>query len=272
MCHVSWGVTGMVIHRVVRILNQHDSCLGNHGPIGQREKRSFDHGPYGCVIFREFPLLDGFQGGQRRNYPFDHSPCTPGEHQKRWQMDVHPPQNGAMGFAPWPFLGSPKGDGNYWITPMRTSSRSHLPGPMAHHFGRKSISFPRKMARMGLLDKNNRAGRTSHNLTHFPSRLARKVQLFIYHYNGPNPKSLKKSRNYGSELGKNHSTKCSTWIALHKSNNLLVVSTFGGFLQREPCVLAPNCSHPLHSYKPGMAQDTLPPSPAPLPHAPIPLK
>ena len=28
-------------------------------------------------------------------------PCTPGEHPNRWQMDVHPPQNGAMGSA-WP--------------------------------------------------------------------------------------------------------------------------------------------------------------------------
>ena len=27
---------------------------------------------------------------------------TPGEHQNRWQMDVHPPRNGAIGFAPWP--------------------------------------------------------------------------------------------------------------------------------------------------------------------------
>ena len=29
-------------------------------------------------------------------------PCIPGEHQNRWQMDVHPPQNGAIGYAPWP--------------------------------------------------------------------------------------------------------------------------------------------------------------------------
>ena len=27
---------------------------------------------------------------------------TPGEHQ-RWQMDVDPPQDGAIGYAPWPF-------------------------------------------------------------------------------------------------------------------------------------------------------------------------
>ena len=27
---------------------------------------------------------------------------NPGEHQHRWQMDVHPPQNGAIGYAPWP--------------------------------------------------------------------------------------------------------------------------------------------------------------------------
>ena len=26
----------------------------------------------------------------------------PGEHQYRWQMDVHPPQNRAIGYAPWP--------------------------------------------------------------------------------------------------------------------------------------------------------------------------
>ena len=31
-------------------------------------------------------------------------PCTPGEHQNRWQMDVHPPQYGAIGYAPWPNL------------------------------------------------------------------------------------------------------------------------------------------------------------------------
>ena len=27
---------------------------------------------------------------------------TPGEHRNRRQMDVHPPQNGAIGYAPWP--------------------------------------------------------------------------------------------------------------------------------------------------------------------------
>ncbi len=26
----------------------------------------------------------------------------PGEHHNRWQMDDHPPQNGAIGYAPWP--------------------------------------------------------------------------------------------------------------------------------------------------------------------------
>ena len=26
---------------------------------------------------------------------------TPGEHQNSWQMDVHPPHNGAIGYAPW---------------------------------------------------------------------------------------------------------------------------------------------------------------------------
>ena len=31
-------------------------------------------------------------------------PCTPGEHQNRWQMDVHPLQNGAIGSAPLPLL------------------------------------------------------------------------------------------------------------------------------------------------------------------------
>ena len=31
-------------------------------------------------------------------------PCTPGEHPNRWQMDVHPPQNGAIGSAPWPYI------------------------------------------------------------------------------------------------------------------------------------------------------------------------
>ena len=29
-------------------------------------------------------------------------PCTPGEHKKRWYMGVHPPQNGGIGFDPWP--------------------------------------------------------------------------------------------------------------------------------------------------------------------------
>ena len=51
--------------------------------------------------------------GPRRNHGFIVSlqlnscgclskPCTPGEHQNRWQMHVHPPQNGAIGYAPWP--------------------------------------------------------------------------------------------------------------------------------------------------------------------------
>ena len=31
-------------------------------------------------------------------------PCTPAEHENRWQMDVHPPQNGAIGDALWPCL------------------------------------------------------------------------------------------------------------------------------------------------------------------------
>ena len=34
-------------------------------------------------------------------------PCTPGEHQNRWQMDVHPPQNGATGYATHGHLGGP---------------------------------------------------------------------------------------------------------------------------------------------------------------------
>ena len=35
-------------------------------------------------------------------------PCTLGEHQNRWQMDVHPPQNGiAIGCAPWPYENQP---------------------------------------------------------------------------------------------------------------------------------------------------------------------
>ena len=29
-------------------------------------------------------------------------PCTPGEYRNGWQMDVHPPQNGAIGCAPLP--------------------------------------------------------------------------------------------------------------------------------------------------------------------------
>ena len=27
---------------------------------------------------------------------------TPGEHQNRWYMGVHPPQNGGTGYDPWP--------------------------------------------------------------------------------------------------------------------------------------------------------------------------
>ena len=27
---------------------------------------------------------------------------THGEHQNRWYMDVHPPQNGGIGYDPWP--------------------------------------------------------------------------------------------------------------------------------------------------------------------------
>ena len=30
------------------------------------------------------------------------NPAPPGEHQNRWQMDVHPPQSGAIDYAPWP--------------------------------------------------------------------------------------------------------------------------------------------------------------------------
>ena len=33
---------------------------------------------------------------------FGSKPCTPGEPQNRWQMDVPPPQNEAIGCAPWP--------------------------------------------------------------------------------------------------------------------------------------------------------------------------
>ena len=50
--------------------------------------------------------LRGFRGPTGTAAPFG---CvskpkeTPGEHQNRWQMDVHPPQNGAIGYAPWPF-------------------------------------------------------------------------------------------------------------------------------------------------------------------------
>ena len=39
---------------------------------------------------------------------------TPGEHQNRWQMDVHPPQTGAIVSAPWPC--SAKGHGVYPVT------------------------------------------------------------------------------------------------------------------------------------------------------------
>ena len=31
-------------------------------------------------------------------------PCISGERQDRWQMDVHPPQNGVIGYAPWPYV------------------------------------------------------------------------------------------------------------------------------------------------------------------------
>ena len=28
---------------------------------------------------------------------------TPGEHQNRWYMGVHPPQIGGIGYDPWPY-------------------------------------------------------------------------------------------------------------------------------------------------------------------------
>ena len=45
-------------------------------------------------------------------------PCTPGEHQNRWYMSVHPPQNGGIGFDPWPIQ---KADIRYgWDCPLLT--------------------------------------------------------------------------------------------------------------------------------------------------------
>ena len=48
--------------------------------------------------------IDSFGCGSKKKA------CTPGDHQNRWQMDVHPPQNGiAIGSAPWPIpLESPR--------------------------------------------------------------------------------------------------------------------------------------------------------------------
>ena len=39
------------------------------------------------------------------NIPFGcgSKPCTPGEHQNRWYMGVHPPQNEGIRYDPWPF-------------------------------------------------------------------------------------------------------------------------------------------------------------------------
>ena len=51
--------------------------------------------------------------GSLRSLGCGSKPCTPGEHQHRWQMDVHPPQNRAIGSTPWPLdfvlKGKPKG-------------------------------------------------------------------------------------------------------------------------------------------------------------------
>ena len=58
-------------------------------------------------------------------------PCTPGEHQNRWHMGVHPPQNGAIGYAPWPCVAQP-----LWVkcqdsTCLDSGRRLHIPNPKA---------------------------------------------------------------------------------------------------------------------------------------------
>ena len=48
------------------------------------------HSKYGVLTHRQMAVVVKTQE-------------TPGEHHNRWQMDVHPPQNGiAIGSAPWP--------------------------------------------------------------------------------------------------------------------------------------------------------------------------
>ena len=48
---------------------------------------------------------------------------TPGEHQNRWQMDVHPPQYGAIGYAPWPSGGELEAKWTRLITAQAQSRR-----------------------------------------------------------------------------------------------------------------------------------------------------
>ena len=74
------------------------------------------------LFFCGYPILCGFEGiptletrhcwesPENKTHPYG---CgsklrTPGEHQNRWHMDVHPPQSRATGYAPWPCR--PKGD------------------------------------------------------------------------------------------------------------------------------------------------------------------
>ena len=55
---------------------------------------------WGCAIERG--ELDCEVLGPACNIGCGSRPCTPGEHQHRWYMGVHPPQNGGIGYDPWP--------------------------------------------------------------------------------------------------------------------------------------------------------------------------
>ena len=58
----------------------------------------------GFVVWGSLGQARGFSSGLSLQAKLSgwSKPCTPGEHQNRWQMDVHPPQNGVVGYAPWP--------------------------------------------------------------------------------------------------------------------------------------------------------------------------
>ena len=58
-------------------------------------RRVVCHGLDVHILLPENPVLPRTSG-------CGSNPCIFGEHQNRWQMDVHPPQNGAINYAPWP--------------------------------------------------------------------------------------------------------------------------------------------------------------------------